>query len=116
MIRTHFERLRVYQLAEQLGDQLWEIVEKWKPMAQRVVGEQLVRAADSIGANIAEGSGKGSMLDNRRFVRWLADRSTKRNTGSGVPFAGGCCPLLKSNRSKRRSMNLREHLTGTCGR
>lgn len=68
MIRTHFERLRVYQLAEQLGDQLWEIVEKWKPMAQRVVGEQLVRAADSVGANIAEGSGKGSAADNRRFV------------------------------------------------
>jgi four helix bundle protein len=31
--------------------------------------KQLVRAGDSIGANIAEGMGRGSFLDNRRFVR-----------------------------------------------
>jgi four helix bundle protein len=33
------------------------------------VGKQLVRAADGIGANIAEGVGRGSYQDNRRFVR-----------------------------------------------
>jgi four helix bundle protein len=29
----------------------------------------MVKAADSIGANIAEGTGRGSFQDNRRFVR-----------------------------------------------
>ena len=33
------------------------------------VGRQIVRAADSIGANIAEGAGRGSFKDNRRFVK-----------------------------------------------
>jgi four helix bundle protein len=33
------------------------------------VGKQLIRAADSVGANIAEGDGRGTYADNRRHVR-----------------------------------------------
>jgi four helix bundle protein len=69
MARTSFENLRVYQLAERLADAVWDIVRKWDGLARDTVGKQLVRAADSIGANIAEGTGRGSHLDNRRFVR-----------------------------------------------
>ncbi|MGD1942194.1 MAG: four helix bundle protein [Leptolyngbyaceae cyanobacterium] len=32
------------------------------------VGKQLVRSIDSIGANIAEGAGRGSYRDNGRFI------------------------------------------------
>ena len=64
-----FEELRVYQMSEKLSDAVWEIVESWKFFAKDTVGKQLVRAADSIGANIAEGSGRGSYQDNRRFVK-----------------------------------------------
>lgn len=64
-----FEDLQVYQLAERLADQIWDVVTKWQPLARETVGKQLVRAADSIGANIAEGTGRGSYQDNRRFVR-----------------------------------------------
>jgi four helix bundle protein len=32
-------------------------------------GTQLVRSADSVGANIAEGVGRGAVRDNQRFVR-----------------------------------------------
>ena len=38
-------------------------------MAKGTVGKQLIRSADSIGANIAEGEGRGSFQDNRRFVK-----------------------------------------------
>ena len=69
MERTNFENLRVYQLAESLEDSIWGIVMLWKAFAREAVGRQLVRSADSIGANIAEGSGRGSVLDNRRFAR-----------------------------------------------
>jgi four helix bundle protein len=69
MQRTNFENLRIYQLSEELADNVWEIVVNWKRLAQDTVGKQLIRSADSIGANIAEGTGRGSYADNRRFAR-----------------------------------------------
>jgi four helix bundle protein len=69
MERTNFEKLQVYQLSEKLADDVWNIVATWDSFAKDTVGKQIVRAADSIGANISEGSGRGSLQDNRRFVR-----------------------------------------------
>src|SRR2546425_62896 len=68
-MRSNFENLRVYQLAEELADRIWEIVLSWNMFARDTVGKQLVKAADSVGANIAEGTGRGTFVDNRRFVR-----------------------------------------------
>ncbi len=64
-----FENLQVYQLAEKLADEVWRIVVTWGIFAKDTIGKQLVRSADSIGANIAEGTGRGSFQDNRRFVK-----------------------------------------------
>jgi four helix bundle protein len=64
-----FENLKVYRLAEGLADEIWSVVLAWPSFARDTVGKQIVRAADSIGANIAEGCGRGSFPDNRRFVR-----------------------------------------------
>src|SRR5437667_283050 len=69
MERTNFEKLQVYQLSEKIADSIWNIVITWDSLAKDTVGKQIVRSADSIGANIAEGSGRGSHQDNRRFVR-----------------------------------------------
>jgi four helix bundle protein len=89
MARSLFENLEVYKLSESLTDIVWEIVIEWENFTKITVGNQLVRACDSIGANIAEGFGRGSKIDNRRFVRiargslfetkhWLR-RAVKRN-------------------------------------
>jgi four helix bundle protein len=69
MAKSNFESLRVYQLSEHLADQVWPIVLKWNIFSRDTVGKQLVKAADSIGANIAEGTGRGTFVENRRFVR-----------------------------------------------
>jgi len=69
MAKSNFESLRVYQLSEKLADQIWSIVLTWNVLARDTVGKQLIRAADSVGANIAEGTGRGTFVDNRRFVR-----------------------------------------------
>ena len=69
MPKVNFENLRIYQLSEKLADRIWESVSRWDGFAKNTVGKQLVRAADSIGANIAEGSGRGSSQDYRRYLR-----------------------------------------------
>ena len=69
MERTNFEKLQVYQLSEKLADGIWKVVQDWNSFAKDTVGKQIVRAADGVGANVAEGSGRGSLVDNRRFVR-----------------------------------------------
>jgi len=69
MAKSNFENLTVYRLSERLADDVWDIVVKWPILARDTVGKQLIRAADSIGANIAEGDGRGTFQENRRFNR-----------------------------------------------
>jgi four helix bundle protein len=64
-----FEQLEVYRLAEDLSDKIWSLVLQWNVFGRDTVGKQMVRSADGVGANIAEGTGRGSLVDNRRFVK-----------------------------------------------
>ena len=61
------EGLRIFRLAEKLADEIWEEVITWKPFARGTVGRELVRSADSVGANIAEGHGRFHYRDEITF-------------------------------------------------
>ncbi|HEX6126787.1 MAG TPA: four helix bundle protein [Pyrinomonadaceae bacterium] len=67
MTRTNFENLRVYTLSEELADLVWGIASGWDVFSRETIGKQIVRSADSIGANIAEGTGRYGRQDNKRF-------------------------------------------------
>ena len=69
MATKRFQELRVYRLSERLADDIWKIVNSWEFFAKDTIGKQIVRSADSVGANIAEGFGRGSYQDNKRFVK-----------------------------------------------
>jgi len=62
------EDLRIYQVAEEISERVWELTAKWPFFAKDTIGKQLVRSADSIGANIAEGYGRHHKNDNLRFL------------------------------------------------
>ncbi len=38
MVKTNFEKLKVYQLAENLADAIWDIVIKWNSFAKSSCG------------------------------------------------------------------------------
>jgi four helix bundle protein len=67
--KAKFEELEVYRLSEKLADDIWSIVQGWEPFVKDTIGKQIVRSADSIGANIAEGTGRYNFRDNGRFVK-----------------------------------------------
>lgn len=69
MARPDFEDLQVYQLAEKLANEIWQIVKEWDNFTKETVGKQIVRAADSICVNIAECRSRYNDQDNRRFVK-----------------------------------------------
>ena len=63
-----FRDLQVYWRASALADQLWAAVGGWPSFEKWTVGHQMLRAADSVGANIAEGAGRHGGPDHRRFL------------------------------------------------
>jgi four helix bundle protein len=96
-----FEDLRVLQLAEAVADATWKTVMGWQPFEREAMGKQLIQAADSIGANIAEAFGRyhwgekvtffyyarGSIFEtkywlNRAVRRELVDDHVLRDTTS----------------------------------
>lgn len=67
--KPNFEKLDIYKLSEKLADLVWDIIIEADYFVKQTIGVQLVKAVDSIGANIAEGTGRGSKKDNQRFAK-----------------------------------------------
>jgi four helix bundle protein len=65
---SSFEDLVAYRRAGMLADDLRRMIESWPAIDQWTVGVQMVRCADSVGANIAEAFGRASSKDQRRFL------------------------------------------------
>src|SRR4051794_15737205 len=67
-MHSEFRNLVAYQRAAELADELWERVARWNSSARWSVGKQLTRAVDSIGANIAEATGRWHQKDQLRAL------------------------------------------------
>lgn len=82
------EQTAMFQRYVAIADKVWEAVHTWPTLAQRTVGHQLIRSADSVGANLVEGDGRYSDADALHFFaiargsaresRYWIERATHR--------------------------------------
>lgn len=63
----NLEELNVYKLAMVLGDRLYKIIATWNFFEKDTMGKQLLKAVDSIAANISEGFGRFHYKDSKQF-------------------------------------------------
>jgi four helix bundle protein len=61
------EELKVYSLSMEMAEKIWVIVRTWDYFEKDTVGKQLVRAVDSIAANLSEGFGRYHYKENINF-------------------------------------------------
>jgi len=89
MSHSSLEDLEIYSEAVSIANKIWEIVIRWNRFEKETIGSQLCRSIDSVGANIADGYGRGSKIDNARFVKiaraslfeskhWLIQANTRK--------------------------------------
>jgi len=55
---TKLTDIEIYIISEELSNKIWGIVKHWHYFEKETLRKQLVRAADSISANIAEAFGR----------------------------------------------------------
>lgn len=65
---TSLDDLGLYQRAQSVCDAVWELASGWPRFEREVVGSQFIRAADSIGANIAEAHGRFHYGEKAQFM------------------------------------------------
>jgi four helix bundle protein len=67
-MESRFRRLTAYRLAIELADELHMAIGQWDSFDRWSLGMQLMRAVDSVGANIAEAAGRFHVPDRRRLL------------------------------------------------
>lgn len=63
-----FEKLRVYQMARELVKEIYLLQNNFPKEERYALGDQVRRAATSITANLAEGSGRQSPKEKIHFI------------------------------------------------
>lgn len=67
MARKEISDFEIYQIAMLVGDKIYSLVNKWDSLNKYTIGKQVLRAVDSIAANISEGYGRFHFKEQRQF-------------------------------------------------
>lgn len=63
----NLEELQVYNLSMEIAERVWTIVYKWNYFEKDTIGKQLIRAIDSVAANLSEGYGRFHYKENKNL-------------------------------------------------
>jgi len=63
----NIEELQVYNLSMDIAERVWSIIYKWNYFEKDTIGKQLIRAIDSVAANLSEGYGRFHYKENKNF-------------------------------------------------
>ena len=116
--------LRILQDIEEVADSVWHVVAVWENFERDTIGKQLVRAVDSIGANVAESYGRfhygeklqflyygrGSLFEtkywlNRSYARQLIDKKQHQQYAQQLNIIGRQLNNFASSLKKQRESN-----------
>jgi len=61
-------QFKIIEHANLISEMIWQEVIQWKHFEKDTIGKQLVRASDSISANLSEAYGRYSFADRKRFA------------------------------------------------
>ena len=85
LVASEFRQLDAYRRSVAIAHELHSAIERWPRLDRQTVGPQLIRAATSVGANIAEASGRWHEQDRRRIL-WIA-RGSLLETEHWIAYA-----------------------------
>jgi four helix bundle protein len=108
-----FTDLAAYKRAVELADEIYRAVGSWGSFDRWTVGVQLVRAADSVGANIAEATGRWHYADQIKLL--LVARGSLYETRHWLD-RGRTRGLIDATCYQRRIEEIARPLNGLIGR
>jgi four helix bundle protein len=82
---TPIEQMEFFYRFAAIADWAWHTVQEWSPLARDTVSKQLIRAADSVGANLVEGDGRYTVADGLNF--FIIARASARETRYWIQLA-----------------------------
>jgi four helix bundle protein len=106
---SRYHDLEAYKQATAIADDVWKAVHEWNTLDAWSTGIQLLKAADSIGANIAEAYGRYGYRDQRHLLHVARGSAYETEHWIGRALARG---LLADDAFQRRIRALIRTLSG----
>jgi len=108
VLQAFSEQLRVHRIASDVAADVVKQVRSFPYLERHAIGDQLIRAAIAVSSNIAEGSGRGTTSEFRRFLAYA--QGSVRELGSLLRIA------RTSGLGERTTMSSLESRTALVGK